>query len=170
MKIAVTGTSKLAGVIAEKFNADNVRINQQIDFNQYDVFINNAHVGFYQVEEFYRWFTAWKNDETKLIINISSRAGLPNLSKGHVYAAQKAALDHISDNVVYNSDKKCRICTINFGMLNDPLPSLTYDEVADLLSFIINLPLHLEIPRIHFQHSNNYKEVQQLKASRFPIL
>lgn len=167
MKIAITGSSNLAGEIIKSFGADSYRVEDKIDKTKYDVFINNAHVGFQQCFLLEEWFYAWIDDPTKLIINISSRAGLPNLSKGYVYAAQKAALDHLTDNLVYNSDKKCRITTINLGMLEDDLPSITYKEVCNLIDYILKMPMHLEVPRIFLQNSTNYKKVQHLKSFRY---
>lgn len=167
MRIAVTGSTKLAGAIVKKFKADSLRVENANNLNEYDVFINSAHVDFKQVDLLYSCFKHWKNDSSKLIINISSRAGLSNISKGHLYAAQKAALDHLSSNLTYNSDKKCRITTIGLGLLEDELPSLQYTEVCDLLQHIIYLPEHLEIPLIYFQHSSNYQGVQKLKSTRY---
>lgn len=167
MRIAVTGSSKLAGFIANRFKADTIRVEQPVDFYKYDVFINNTHIDFCQTDLLYKWFMAWKDNPDKLIVNISSRAGLPNLSKGYLYAAQKAALDHLTDNLVYNSDKKCRITTVCLGMLEDNLPSLKYSEVGDLLQYIMYMPSHLEIPKVYLQHSYNYKQVQKEKESRY---
>lgn len=167
MRVAVTGSTKLAGSIVERFGAKPLRVDDNVDFGDYDVFINNAHVGFSQAELLQKWFNAWRYDENKLIINISSRAGLPNLSKGYMYGAQKAALDHLSDNLMYNSDKKCRITTVNLGMLQDELPSVSYKEVCDLLQYVIEMPKHLEIPRVFLQHSCNYQEVQERKKVRY---
>lgn len=167
MRIAVTGSSKLAGAIIERFNAYSFRINQDIDKSSFDIVINNAHVDFKQCDILMDWFTAWRYQSNKLIINISSRAGLSNLSKGYVYGAQKAALDHLSDNLTYNSDKQCKITTINLGMLEDELPSVTYSEVCDLIEYIIKLPHHLEIPRVFLQHSHNYVSVQKMKEVRY---
>lgn len=163
MRIAVTGNSKLAAAIRDRFNALSFRVEDQIDKSNFDIFVNNAHVGFKQCELLYDWYEEWKHDKSKLIINISSRAGLPNLSKGFLYAAQKAALDHLSDNLIYNSDKLCRITSINLGMLEDSLPSVSYKETCDLIEYIIRLPVHLEIPRIFLQNSHNYKDIQSMK-------
>lgn len=165
--MVVTGSTKLAGAIIDRFNADSIRVEDVDAHTDYDIFVNNAHVGFEQVYLLEKYFNAWRYDETKLIINISSRAGLPNLSKGYMYGAQKAALDHFADNLVYNSDKKCKITNINLGMLEDTLPSIKYTDVCDLIAYIISLPLHLEIPRIFLQHAHNYQDVQRLKAPRF---
>lgn len=163
-KIAVTGASKLAGTIIERYKATSFRVDDDIPFKEYDVFINNAHVGFCQTTLLSEWFKVCSQDPSKLIINISSRAGLPNLSKGYVYAAQKAALDHLSDNLTYNSVKRCRITTINLGMIEDDLPSLTYANITNLIDYILSLPVSVEIPRVFLQHSHNYQEVQKLKA------
>jgi hypothetical protein len=167
MRILVTGSSKLAGAIIETFRADTARVEDSIDFNNYDIFINNAHVDFQQCVLLEKCFIYWKKDPSKLIINISSRAGFPNLSKGYMYGAQKAALNHMTDNMVFNSDKQCRITTINLGMLEDSLPSLKYFEVIEILKFITGLPNHIEIPSICVQHSHNYRDVQNLKSNRY---
>ena len=165
-KILVTGSTRLAGSVIEHFQADSYRVEDTIPFEDYDVFINNAHVGFEQCALFSKCLDVWKYDSTKLIINISSRAAYPNLSKGVMYAAQKAALDHMSDNLVFNSDKRCRITTLNLGLLNDDLPSLTYLEVCDMMRYIIELPEHLDIPKIGFQHVHNYQDIQHQKNIR----
>ena len=167
MRIAVTGSSKLAGAIVDTFQANSIRIEDDVDKSLYDVFINNAHVGFCQTNLLYEWFEAWRDDPSKLIINISSRAGLPNLSKGYLYAAQKAALDHLADNLTYNSDKKCRITTINLGMLEDELPSLRHIEVCRTIKDLIELSPHIEMPRVVLQHSHNYQDIQQQKKVRY---
>ena len=167
MRIAITGTSKLADTLIKRLGAVPFRIEQDIDKTQFDVLINNAHVEFKQCDVLIKWFEQWRYDESKLIINVSSRAGLPNLSKGYLYGAQKAALDHLSDNLTYNSDKRCKITTINLGMLEDELPSVKYSEVADLIEYVMSLPVHLEIPRIFLQHRENYQGVQKAKAIRY---
>lgn len=168
MKIAVTGSSKLAGAIVKQLSATPIRIEQEVDKSQYDVFINCAHKDFEQTRLLEEWFSTWHNDKSKLIINISSRAGLPNLSKGYMYGAQKAALDHLSDNLIYNcEDKQCRITTIGLGMLEETDSSLTYTEVCDTLQYILNIPKHIEIPRMYIQHTDNYVTIQKEKAKRY---
>ena len=162
MRIAITGSSRLA---AEFTNADYYRIDDDIDFDQYDVFINHAHREFDQVYLLEKVVKKWFDDPTKLIINISSRASQPNISKGFMYASQKAALDHYADNLTYNSSKKCRITTLNLGLLASDLPSCTFSEVYDMICYIMNLPQHLEIQRLYMQHSENYQSVQQRKEN-----
>lgn len=166
LKIAITGSSKLAGAIIDRFNAEPIRIEDAVDKHKYDVFINNAHIGFSQTNLLKEWFDEWKEDSNKLIVNISSRAAFPNLSQGYIYAAQKAALDHLADNLTYNSYKKCRITTLNLGWLKDDELSLSYAEVCDTLEHVLNLPAHIEIPRLVLQHSHNYLGVQLKKNAQ----
>ena len=83
-----------------------------------------------------------------------------------MYATQKASLNFLTDNLVYNSDKQCRITTINLGLLNhDDLPSLTHEEVANAVKYLIDLPQHIEIPEMTLQNSANYQEVQSDKEA-----
>lgn len=167
MRIIVTGGSKLAGHLIDRFKADSMRVEDKVNKMDYDIFINNAHVDFKQCDLLHEWFQEWKDSDTKHIINISSRAGLPNLSKGYLYGAQKAALDHLADNLTFNSNKRCKVTTIGLGMLEDELPSLKYKEVGDLMDYIIHLPKHLEINKVLLQHVHNYQEIQTLKAKRY---
>jgi len=164
MRIIITGGTKLAAHLIDRFNADSMRIGEKVDKSNYDIFINNAHVEFKQCDLLYEWFHDWKACESKHIINISSRAGLPNLSKGYLYGAQKAALDHLADNLTFNSSKRCKITTVSLGILENELPSLRYQEVGDLIDYIIHQPPHLEINKVLLQHVYNYQEIQTLKA------
>lgn len=172
MSIVVTGSTKLAGAIIENFGADTIRM-ESVMYGDYDyihdVFINLAHDHFSQSFVLDFLFKEWKDNPDKLIINISSRAAFPNLSKGYMYAAQKAALDHMAQNLTFNSEKKCRITNINLGLLVDELPSLTYDEVCTTLRHVISRPKHIEIPNITLQHSHNYIDVQRQKAPRYDV-
>jgi len=70
MRIAVTGSSKLAGSIVDRFDADPIRVEQTVNKDEYDVFINNAHIDFEQTRLLEEWFRAWREDSNKLIINI----------------------------------------------------------------------------------------------------
>jgi NADP-dependent 3-hydroxy acid dehydrogenase YdfG len=111
-------------------------------------------------------YNAWKDDSTKTIINISSRASQPNISKGYLYAAQKASLNHLSNNLVYNSDKKCRITTLNLGLLqHQDLPCISYNEVAGWIYRHCTGSKHIDIPEMTFQHAENYQSVQSDKQA-----
>jgi len=181
-KIAINGTSKgLGKYILENFSLEGyeiVALEGRIQnpyyvkqFTDIDIFINNANENFHQVELFYKVFQKWQKDSSKHIINIGSRAAKPNISVGYMYSAQKAALSHLTDNLVYNNpQKKCKITTINLGLLEsdriNPIPCLNYEDVLDCLQWIISLPAHLEIPDITLQNSENYKKVQKDKARK----
>tara|TARA_R110000868_G_scaffold43803_8_gene146988 strand:+ start:2104 stop:2661 length:558 start_codon:yes stop_codon:yes gene_type:complete len=178
--VAITGSTGLAGAItdlltdesanhgpsgrARAFSVTNVRLEDDIRPRDFDIFINQAHQGFSQVELLFRFFDAWKADAGKYIINMSSRAAQPNISKGYMYAAQKAALNQLAANLTYNSDKRCRITTINLGLLEHALPSLSYTEVAEAVKTLIDLPEHIEIADMTLQHAANYCEIQAQKS------
>ena len=172
MRIGITGSTGLAATIAgalQDHDITHVRVEEaQLVWEELaaDIFINCAHVGFEQTKLLMRAYEAWKNDSSKYIINISSRAAQPNISKGYMYSAQKASLNHLVSNLTYNSKKYCRICTINLGLLNHiDLPSVSHQEVAETIKYIIDLPQHLEIPEITLQNSANYQEVQSDKEA-----
>ena len=181
MNIAITGTTGLAKAIAGALQdhkiytprIEDITMNGMLFYgfskghqNEWDILINHAHQDFDQTKILDIAFRAWQPYSNKYIINISSRAHQPNISKGHMYATQKASLNHLSNNLVYNSNKHCRITTLNLGLLNnEELPSLTYKEVADAIEFLIDMPEHIEIPELTLQHSANYLEVQSDKEA-----
>jgi NADP-dependent 3-hydroxy acid dehydrogenase YdfG len=180
MKAVITGNSKLAKTIGDVIVrtphagtvhlVSHVRVEDILDcdwvWKENDVFINCAHVGFCQTELLMEAYNAWKDDSTKTIINISSRASQPNISKGYLYAAQKASLNHLSNNLVYNSDKKCRITTLNLGLLqHQDLPCISYNEVAGWIYRHCTGSKHIDIPEMTFQHAENYQSVQSDKQA-----
>lgn len=135
--------------------------------NHFDVLINNAHDDFAQtkiVDIVYN-NTFWAYDSSKYLINIGSRASQPNISKGYLYAAQKASLTHYCNNLTYNSDKQFKMTTINLGLLNhDELPSVTQQDVASLIYYLITSYPSIEIPEMTIQAHANYCDVQSDKA------
>ena len=179
MKVGITGSHGLAEAFGDRLEWRNTGIGlwephylriEELISNEfyrnealsYNIFINCAHVNFHQIELLALFFEAWKDDPKKTIINISSRAAQPNISKGYVYAAQKAGLNHLANNLTYNSEKKCKITTINLGLMNsDELPSLSYREIVQAVKFILTSPF--EVPDITIQHPANYQEVQEAK-------
>lgn len=175
MKVAITGSTGLAGNIKAVIEAtpycgfshtvDSFRTTDHIDYKQYDVFINCANVGFDQVKLLEDCFEVFKSDPEKTIVNISSRAHQPNISKGKMYAAQKAALTHYANNLIYNNaEKRCRIMTLHLGLLNHPtIPSLDYNEVSGYILRHLTWDSHFEIPEVTLQHSANYLAVQAQK-------
>jgi len=132
-----------------------------------DVFINNAHSEYAQVDLFLKLFELWKLDDKKLIINIGSRSAEPNISKGYAYSAAKSALMHAVKSVVFTSpDKRCRVTLLNLGLLNSDLPSLDYATVKEVIDFVLACKTDVEIPILYLQNSEPYAAVQSAKAFR----
>ena len=130
-----------------------------------DVFINNRHNSFKQTELLMEVYNKWK-DTDKTIVNIISRSKYPNISKGYLYSASKAALSHLSSNLRMISDKKCRIIDINPGLLESDIPSLKYSEIVDVIEYCINLPLHIEVGELSIWHKTPYNQITKLKDER----
>ena len=187
MKIAITGTSGLAKNIKDTLEAtpyqgdtievctpriDDIIMNDPwfgFDYenpNHVDVFINFAHRDFDQSKILLKAHRAWKNDSTKQIINFSSRASEPNISKGYMYASQKSSLNHLSNNLTYNSDKKYKLTTLNLGLLqNEDIPSLQWSSVSSVVYYLITSYPDIEIPELTIQAFANYQEVQSDKET-----
>ena len=187
MRVAITGTSGLAKNIKDTLEAtpyqgdtievctpriDDIIMNDPwfgFDYenpNHVDVFINFAHRDFDQSKILLKAHRAWKDDSTKYIINFSSRASQSNISKGYKYAAEKASLNHLSNNLTYNSDKKYKLTTLNLGLLNnEDIPSLQWSSVSGLVYYLITSYPDIEIPELTIQAFANYQEVQSDKET-----
>lgn len=183
MKVAITGSSGLAKNIkdtleATPYQGDTIEVSTpRIEdilmndtrwwgFEQVDVLINFAHQDFDQTKILEITHRAWQNDSTKQIINFSSRASQPNISKGHMYASQKSSLNHLSNNLTYNSDKKYKLTTLNLGLLNnEDIPSLTWQSVSSVVYYLITSYPDIEIPELTIQAFANYQEVQSDKET-----
>ena len=90
MIVSLTNSTRGLGLeIAKRFG----NVVDGFDENS-DVFINNRHNSFNQTELLMEVFNKWK-DTDKTIVNIISRSKYPNISKGYLYSASKAALSLI---------------------------------------------------------------------------
>ena len=142
MRVAITGSTGLAKTIIDTLEAtpyngkqidvmsermENITVNGSTwwGWEQYDVLINFAYDDFEQTKILELAHNAWKDDNSKYIINFSSRAAQPNISKGYLYSAAKASLNHLANNYQYNSEKKYKMTTLNLGLLNSPLHSVS---------------------------------------------
>jgi len=180
MRVAITGHTK--GLGKELYNrfddvkgfsssndydvSDNYeRAKIIFELDNFDLFINNAHPMFDQTRLLMEVFDRWKYKD-KTIVNIISRAKYDNISKGFMYSASKASLSHLSHNLRFNTDKKCKIIDVNPVLLESDLSSLTYKEMADIVMWCINQPKHIEIGEISAWHTDSYVEVQNEKAKR----
>ena len=184
MRIAITGTSGLAKIIkgtlestphqGRTFEVTPIRV-EDITMNgencwiynghtPCDVLINLAHQD--QAKILGITHRAWEGEKTKYIINISSRAAQPNISKGYEYASEKAQLNHLANNLQYNSKKRYKMTTINLGLLNDEnLPSVKHQDVAGLIYKLITAYPEYEITDVTLQAHANYQSVQSDKES-----
>ncbi len=161
MKVSITNKHRgLGKELSSRF--DNVH---EGFFEDSDVFINNRHNKFNQSELLMKAFDVWKYTD-KTIVNIGSRSKYPNISKGYIYSASKAALNHLSNNLRLNSEKTCRIIDINCGLLESDLPSLTYSEISDIVIWCINQPKHIEIGEISVWEKTPYKKISELKDEK----
>ena len=184
MRVAITGTSGLAKIIkdtleATPFRGQTIEVTpirvEDITMNREncwiynghrpcDVLINLAHQD--QAKILGITHRAWQGEKTKYIINISSRASQPNISKGYEYASEKAQLNHLANNLTYNSDKRYKITTLNLGLLNDEsLPSVKHQDVAGLIHKLITSYPDYEIADITLQAHANYQSVQSDKET-----
>ena len=184
MRVAITGTSGLAKIIKDTLEATPYQGNtievspircEDITMNgadcwvfrgykPCDVLINLAHQD--QSEILSIAHEAWEGEKTKFIINISSRASQPNISKGYMYASEKAQLNHLANNLQYNSKKRYKMTTINLGLLNDEnLPSVKHQDVAGLIYKLITSYPDYEIADVTLQAHANYQSVQSDKET-----
>jgi len=184
MRIAITGSSGLAKTIkdvieasphaGQTFTVTPIRCEDITSngkncwiFNGHspcDVLINFAHQD--QTKILSIAHEAWKDEGSKMIINFSSRASQPNISKGYVYASEKAQLNHLANNLTYNSKKKYKMTTLNLGLIDhDELPSLTKNDIARMVYNLITTYPSIEFPEITMQHRANYSEVQSDKET-----
>jgi hypothetical protein len=182
MRVAITGSSGLAKTIkdtleATPFRGQTIEVTpircEDITMNKEncwiynghrpcDVLINLAHQD--QAKILGISHRAWQGEKTKYIINISSRAAQPNISKGYEYASEKAQLNHLANNLTYNSDKRYKMTTINLGLLNhEDLPSVKHQDVAGLIHKLITSYPDYEIVDVTLQAHSNYKSVQSEK-------
>ena len=184
MRVAITGSSGLAKTIkdtleATPFRGQTIEVTpircEDITMNKENCWIYNGHSPCevlinlaHQDQAKILGIThrAWEQEKRKYIINISSRAAQPNISKGYEYAADKAQLNHLANNLQFNSAKRYKMTTINLGLLNDQdLPSVKHQDVAGLIHKLITSYPDYEVADITLQAHANYRGVQSDKEA-----
>ena len=120
-----------------------------------NIFINNAYHSNAQTELFTLFFENWMYDENKTIVNISSQSKYPGQSVNWSgYSAYKASLNHQAYLCAFKTDRKCRIITINPGLVKTQMTSdaqktgkgmITPEEVAEAVIWAVSQPQHIEI-------------------------
>tara|TARA_Y100001937_G_scaffold116982_1_gene169639 strand:+ start:503 stop:1042 length:540 start_codon:yes stop_codon:yes gene_type:complete len=126
-----------------------------------DVFINNAHDGFSQVEMLNMMYTAWKDKEDKLIINIGTDAvPYTNWQVVHrQYPVEKMAL-HAQSELLQNEQRKCKITTLALGHVNTEFnkeydgAKLSYNNIIDNIKWIISNESEIKFMVISARNNN----------------
>ena len=177
MKIGLNGTNRGLGQFLVNFlgsDHDIIKVKNRLpdleavinEVESCDVFINVVHHNFDQVDLLLGLVDRWE-DKEKLIINIGSRAVYQNASPNPRYSAAKIALQSAAENVLVNKNKKCRLCTINAGLIEKIEGySLRYEEVGLVVKWCLELPAHVEVSRIDVQHRTPYRLVQAMKLEK----
>ena len=106
-----------------------------------DIFFNNAHCSFFQVDLLYALYESWK-DTDKIIVNISSVSPETSLHRPHKYAVEKLALDAASNQL--NKNSQCRIVLVKPALFDTsrsatiPGPRIPVRYVAHQLKLWLN--------------------------------
>jgi len=118
-----------------------------------DVFINNAYNGFSQEELLDLIYNEWKDCDDKTIVVINSRTRF-GVARNRVYAHSKKQLHHKTIKCFSDPEKRCRVISISPGYVKTNMTStdeysefkmMTPEELAELISWCINQPQHIEI-------------------------
>ena len=119
-----------------------------------DVFVNNAHDKFGQVDLLYALWSEWKA-EHKHIVCISSLS--PDVTKNRMYpySAEKNALDHVCEQLQNSKEKNCKVTNIKLGWVNTPRVErfhtrhkMNPDYVAEVISWCIKQPEYVRTLRL----------------------
>lgn len=161
MKYAVTGTSQgLGKYLAERYNAQ--CFSRENGYNistesgrksivhdaDFDVFINNARVGFCQTDLLYDLYDKFKHQD-KLIISIGSFGKEYYLrEKPYKYGIEKLALNEASKQLSVLETPLKFIC-LNFGYLENKGGDVTFEQVGNFIDS-------------HIELSKNYRLIESL--------
>ncbi len=116
-----------------------------------DIFINNAHEGFGQVELLNELFNDWKAQD-KLIINIGvDTVPYTNWQVVHKqYPVEKVAL-HAQCEILHNEElRKCKITNLALGYVDTEFnkdynnPKLSYEEIIKTITWIVEQPSEIK--------------------------
>ena len=116
-----------------------------------DVFINNAHEGFGQVELLNDVFKAWRGSD-RLIINIGvDSVPYTNWQVVHQqYPVEKMALQAQSEMLHNEKNRKCKITNLCLGYIDTEFnkdytgPKLSYDEIITTIKWIVQQPSEIK--------------------------
>lgn len=160
MRLLVTGTQGIAAavarlpyavtVVSRSTGHDVLAWRDWIDqFKQHDVFVNCAQVGSAQAELLVHMALSWKNQPSKLIINIGSmvadyRRTVGNDDEFWQYRWQKQNLQNAFAKLT--RDCECRVALINPGAVDTDMmrhldcAKMSADTVANYVDLVITNP------------------------------
>lgn len=168
MKVAITGHTKGIGrAIADLYYTDEVvgfsrsngydiSVEESIsriitESLECDIFVNNAYHDFAQCRLLEEIFEHWKDDPSKTIVNIISRARYGQ-GKAKFYGQTKMELYSKAKSYMFGS-KRCRIININPGYVQTDMVAhvssdvkmLTPEELANMIKWCLDQPQGIEI-------------------------
>ena len=114
-----------------------------------DVFVNNAHCDYAQVELLYAFSKARENTN-KFIVNISSNSSDGIKQMPHPYAVQKSALDKASEQLSRHGNA-CRILNLRPGYIDTNRvkhvtdTKLRVESVVSIINWILHQPSDMSI-------------------------
>jgi short-subunit dehydrogenase len=159
MKIAITGhTSGLGKNLYDELikthevtgmsraNGYDLSVNiEKFVSEDFDIYINNAHLSYTQTDLLYRLFAKNKNRECT-IINIGSVSSDGNKDAVNEYAVQKSALEKASLQLQL-IDSDCKVLLLKLGRMNTPMtehkkmfPRINTSYVVNTIKWLIEQP------------------------------
>ncbi len=116
-----------------------------------NIFFNNAHSHFAQIELLRKVFEIWKDSE-KTIINIGAGHFRPEIWQlvDSQYTAEKAAL-HALVQTLQSQNPTCRLSLLSLGIMDTdncaglPAPKISKDSFHHSLEFLMTAPQNLAI-------------------------
>lgn len=173
MLVAITGHAKgIGAAITEALNekghtvigfdletGDDIRDADSIveQAKTADVFINNAYVPGAQIVMLQKIFEEWRDDPTKTIINMGSKAKYFPVGHNQVtpamsqYTLYKRMITEEFQRMQFYSKKQCRLIGINPGFVDTEMTKdlqtlkLTPEAIADAVVWTLEMPQDVEI-------------------------
>ena len=166
MKVAITGHTSGIGLALTK-QCDNwigFSRSNGFDINKpkpiveealnCDVFINNAHDQFAQIDLLYVLWEEWKYNKEKQIVCISSLRPDYNANRVLPYSVEKCALDHTCEQLQMISSP-CRVINIKPGFVDTPrvadrnvVHKMDPNYIAEVILWSLKQPEYLMTLRI----------------------
>jgi NADP-dependent 3-hydroxy acid dehydrogenase YdfG len=156
----IVGLSRSTGFDLSKFHEKSFQDKLYHILKDVDIFINNAHLLYTQIDILYFAYDEWRS-KNKTIINISSTSGDKAQDKKQQlsYQIEKIALDEACKQL--DSGSKCKVINIRPGWVDTPAAKNYYrpigitmlkpQDVADIVAYILNQPNEIYIKNISIE-------------------